>query len=126
MGNIDQAAESNFECISAITLMIADMAVSVAFYKALGMTVRYGGENASFTSLHAGSAYVNLASSSEVKKTSFWGRVIFYVNDVDALHKKILAAGYPTETQPADSSWGERFFHIRDPDNHQLSMARLL
>lgn len=126
MASIDRTADSSIECISAITLTVTNMACSVDFYKALGMAVRYGGESAKFTSLHAGTACVNLSQSDKAKKADFWGRIIFYVDDVDALYNKVLAAGYKIETQPADASWGERFFHICDPDNHQLSFARLL
>ena len=118
------------EMISAITLVTSDMVAAVAFYSALGMPVRYGGAHGSFTSLHAGSGYVNLASTAEAArapdKKPFWGRVIFYVDDVDALHAKITDAGYPSQTWPADASWGERYFHILDPDGNELSFARLL
>ena len=27
---------------------------------------------------------------------------------------------------PADAPWGERYFHVLDPDGHELSFARLL
>jgi uncharacterized glyoxalase superfamily protein PhnB len=29
-------------------------------------------------------------------------------------------------TEPADAPWGERYFHVRDPDGHELSFARPL
>jgi hypothetical protein len=28
------------------------------------------------------------------------------------------------ENEPKDALWGERFFHIRDPDGYQLSLAK--
>jgi uncharacterized glyoxalase superfamily protein PhnB len=37
----------------------------------------------------------------------------------------ILAGCQPT-TAPRDAEWGERFFHLMDPDGHELSFARLL
>jgi uncharacterized glyoxalase superfamily protein PhnB len=27
---------------------------------------------------------------------------------------------------PADAIWGERYFHITDPDGHEISFAMLL
>ncbi len=27
---------------------------------------------------------------------------------------------------PTDAPWGERFFHVTDPDGHELSFAELL
>ena len=53
-------------------------------------------------------------------------RVIFYHSDVDALHASVVAAGYPPKTAPRDADWGERFFHLTDPDGHELSFARPL
>jgi uncharacterized glyoxalase superfamily protein PhnB len=52
--------------------------------------------------------------------------VIFYVSDVDALHRRALAAGYQPTTSPHDAEWGERYFHVNDPDGHELSFARPL
>ncbi|MGH9996937.1 MAG: VOC family protein [Nitrososphaeraceae archaeon] len=30
------------------------------------------------------------------------------------------------ENEPTDASWGERYFHIRDPDGYLLSFAQLI
>ena len=54
------------------------------------------------------------------------GRVIFYESDVDGLYARLLAAGYRADTTPRDADWGERFFHLTDPDGHELSFARPL
>ena len=35
-----------------------------------------------------------------------------------------VAAGLEPDTAPWDASWGERFFHMTDPDGHELSFAR--
>jgi catechol 2,3-dioxygenase-like lactoylglutathione lyase family enzyme len=113
------------ECISAVTLVTRDMGRSVAFYRALGFAIRYGGETAPFTSFVLRSGYLNLASR-PVSAPRGWGRVIFYVSDVDALHRRALAAGLEPATEPRDAEWGERFFHILDPDGHELSFAKPL
>jgi catechol 2,3-dioxygenase-like lactoylglutathione lyase family enzyme len=114
------------EGISAVSLVTRDMARAVRFYRALGFTVRYGGEQASFSSLHAGSGYLNLIARPVDQERSWWGRVIFYVSDVDAFHALAVAAGLKPDTAPADAPWGERFFHLTDPDGHELSFARPL
>jgi uncharacterized glyoxalase superfamily protein PhnB len=49
--------------------------------------------------------------------------VIFYHSDVDELYARLVATGYPIEAAPRDAEWGERFFHISDPDGHELSFA---
>ena len=60
------------------------------------------------------------------RRWSGWGRLIFYHTDVDALHTSLVAAGVRPDSAPPDAPWGERFFHITDPDGHELSFAWLL
>ena len=52
-------AEMHIESINAVTLAV-HVGRSVCFYTTLGFSARYGGEHATFTSLHAGSCYLNL------------------------------------------------------------------
>ena len=75
---------------------------------------------------HAGSGYLNLIAQPADRRRSWWGRVIFHVSDVDAFHARAVAAGLRPDTAPADAPWGERFFHLTDPDGHELSFARPL
>lgn len=114
------------ECVSAITLATHDMARSVAFYEALGFEPKHGGGDAPFTSLRAGSGYLNLVAARPEDHWTWWGRVIFYVDDVDAQHARAVEAGLSPDFAPRDASWGERYFHIVDPDGHELSFARPL
>ncbi len=114
------------ESISAITLATHDMARAVTFYEALGFVLKSGGPTAAFTSFHAGVGYLNLTRASQEKQWSWWGRIIFHVADVDALHARALAAGLAPAFAPRDAAWGERYFHILDPDGHELSFARPL
>ncbi len=113
------------ETISAITLAVTDMARSFAFYESLGFRLRYGGPDAGFTSFELDDRYVNLQPAG-TPPTPGWGRVIFHVEDVDAIHARAIELGYEPEMSPRDASFGERFFHLRDPDGHELSFARLL
>ncbi len=114
------------ECISAITLATHDMGRAVRFYRALGFEMIYGGEGASFTSLHAGTGYLNLLLQPADRTWSWWGRVIFYTSDVDALYDRAVEEGLRPDTEPRDAPWGERFFHITDPDGHEISFAKRL
>ncbi|HXC89453.1 MAG TPA: VOC family protein [Stellaceae bacterium] len=109
--------------ISAVTLATHDMGRAVRFYRAVGLEMLYGGEAASFTSFRAGAGYLNLIAEPPERCWSWWGRVIFYDSNVDALHARLLAAGHAPDTAPRDAAWGERFFHITDPDGHELSFA---
>jgi catechol 2,3-dioxygenase-like lactoylglutathione lyase family enzyme len=112
--------------INAITLATHDMARAVGFYRALGFRLRYGGEGAAFTSFSVGSGYVNLTAQPASRRWSWWGRVIFHVGDVDRLYAELVAMGLRPDGPPRDAEWGERYFHITDPDGHELSFARPL
>ena len=114
------------EQISAVTLATANMARAFEFYTSLGFTLRYGGRDASFTSFVIGGGYLNLELVPGYKASALWGRVIFYVSDVDALYDRALALGLTPSTAPRDADWGERYFHITDPGGHELSFARPL
>jgi catechol-2,3-dioxygenase len=85
------------EGISAITLGTHDMQRAVQFYRSLGFDITYGGEVSSFTSFRAGTGYLNLIAQPDQRRWSWW-----------------------------DAEWGERYFHLTDPDGHELSFARPL
>lgn len=114
------------EGISAVTLATHDMARAVQFYRSLGFVLRYGGESAPFTSFSAGQSYLNLIAQPAERQWSWWGRVIFYVTDVDTLYQRVIGLGVRPETTPCDAPWGERFFHLADPDGHEISFAKPL
>ena len=109
--------------ISAVTLATHDMARAVSFYRMLGFEVVHGGDDATFTSFRAGGNYINLIAQPPARRWSWWGRVIFYDSDVDDLYARVIAAGLKPEAPPRDAEWGERFFHLIDPDGHELSFA---
>lgn len=113
------------ESINAVTLVTTDMAQSVAFYEALGFRLVSGGAGSAFSTFRAGDGYVNLQSATRASR-EVWGRVVFWVDDVDVMYHRALESGFAAATSPADATWGERYFHIRDPDGHELSFARPL
>jgi len=120
-------AEDPVESISAVTLLTVDMGAAVAFYLALGFRLRYGGPAAPFTSFRVGNGYLNLQlDAARSPRRAVWGRVVLWVDDVDAMYRRALVAGFDPETSPTDAPWGERYFHLRDPDGHELSFARPL
>lgn len=116
--------ESSSE-INAITLLCTDMQRSVEFYERLGLVVAYGGRSDTFTSLRHGGNFVNLTVM-EGPPAGFWGRVILHVPDPDLVYREALEAGYRPLMAPSDAPWGERYFHIRDPDGHEISFSRRL
>lgn len=108
--------------LSAVTLATRDMGRAVAFYRALGFELSYGGPEAAFSSFAVGSGHLNLILDRE-RAWSWWGRVIFHIEDVDALYRRARELGLSPEAPPRDAPWGERYFHLVDPDGHELSFA---
>jgi catechol 2,3-dioxygenase-like lactoylglutathione lyase family enzyme len=119
-------AAPQIESISAVTLATRDMERAVKFYSALGFAIRYGGTSAAFTSFHAAGSYLNLISVPADQRWAWWGRIVFHVSSVDDMYQHAVSQGLQPEFAPRDAEWGERYFHIVDPDGHELSFARRL
>mgnify|MGYP001196481569 FL=1 len=116
--------------ISAVTLLIPDMKKSVDFYSKIpNFKIVYGGTDSQFTSFmieDTAKSYLNLKLN-ETHSPDF-GRIIFHVDDVDELfaymeNDETISVLGKLETKPEDAPWGERFFHMLDPDGYRLSFA---
>jgi catechol 2,3-dioxygenase-like lactoylglutathione lyase family enzyme len=114
----------NVERISAITIKVNDMAKSVHFYnKLLGLKIFYGGEKAYFSSLQTPGAKDPILNLAQGQVTRDWGRIIFHVEDVDKFWTYLKEKEFNPD-RPRDATWGERYFHLQDPDGHELSLAQ--
>ena len=112
------------QSISAVTLAVRDMAVAVEFYQGkVGLEMLYGGGDTGFTSFRVGGGYLNLILEADYSP-GWWGRLILYVDDVDAMYLRLVDAGLQPDVAPQDAPWRERYFHISDPDGHELSFAK--
>ena len=118
--------------ISAITLRISDMKKSVDFYSKIpNFKIVYGGSDSQFTSFlidDASKSYLNLRISEVSAEATHWSRIIFYVDDVDELfdymeNNETISKLGNLESKPVNAAWGERFFHVLDPDDYKLSFA---
>ena len=116
--------------ISAVTLLVSDMSKSVEFYSKIpNFKMVFGGHDKEFTSFlieDKTKSYLNLKLN-ETRSTDF-GRIIFYVDNVDELlaymqDDQTISGLGKLESKPLDASWGERFFHVLDPDGYKLSFA---
>ena len=115
--------------INAITLHCSDMTRSFGFYRKLGFDVAYGGADSPFTSLRLGANFVNLQlndASPPDGGWGGWGRVVFHVERPDETYQRCLDNEIVPVMEPSNAPWGERYFHVRDPDGHELSFARPL
>jgi catechol 2,3-dioxygenase-like lactoylglutathione lyase family enzyme len=142
--------------ISAITLRVKDMEKSCTLYSKIpGFSLTYGGKPSDrFTTFEIGkgskaTTYLNLEliekeeekdSSDFYKKSNLgrkmkgredFGRIIFHSENVDKLFSYMKKDEYISksivfENEPTNAPWGERFFHIREPNGYQLSFAQPL
>jgi len=114
------------EKISAITLTVRDMGASVRFYKdILDLQMLYGGEQVYFSSFCTQDEQHTILNLEHGKAVTDWGRIIFHVSDVDKFWSYLTEKGFNPE-RPRDAPWGERYFHMLDPDGRELSFSRPL
>ncbi|HEY9386084.1 MAG TPA: VOC family protein [Nitrososphaeraceae archaeon] len=128
--------------ISAVTLIIKNMKRSCNFYSHIpGFKLVYGGSSYdSFSTYEIDKKfnttikmYLNLELSknnhySHNRLIRHFGRIIFHTKDVDKLYfflknKNKASKDIIFENEPIDAPWGERYFHLREPDGYQLSFA---
>jgi catechol 2,3-dioxygenase-like lactoylglutathione lyase family enzyme len=135
--------------ISAVTLIIDNMERSCRFYSQIpGFKLVYGGSSDDrFTTFEIGEENVtkmclNLELSitnnnrehhhttyDDRKQRQYFGRIIFHTENVDRLYSYFKNNDYISnlisfENEPTNAAWGERYFHIREPDGYQLSFAQ--
>jgi catechol 2,3-dioxygenase-like lactoylglutathione lyase family enzyme len=114
------------ERISAITLLVSDMARSVNFYSdILGLEIIYGGKQEFFSSLRSRGTTDVILNLERGTPAAAWGRIIFYVKDVDGFWAFLKSKNF-NPPQPRDAEWGERYFQLHDPDGYELSFAQPL
>ena len=127
--------------ISAVTLLIKDMETSCNFYSKIpGFKLTFGGYPHDFfttyeigqnTSVYLNLELIKLKDHSKYEHSKNLVKIILHVNDVDKLYHyfkndQIISNLISFENEPTDASWGERYFHIRDPDGYLLSFAQLI
>ncbi|PLZ03495.1 glyoxalase [Burkholderia sp. WAC0059] len=66
-----------------------------------------------------GSAALTPKSAGAVAPQSFY----LYVDDVDAVYARALAAGAKPLSEPQDQFWGDRFAQIEDLDGYRWALA---
>lgn len=112
-------------------LKVTDMERAVQFYgSTLGFVTDFRYDASS-----DGPTYVGMSlDGHQIHLSTFAGDGVLgaiaycYVDDVDALFQKFLAAGLktpgnpdsPVEDGPVDQTWGMRELYVRDPDGNTL------
>ena len=106
------------------------MGKSLAFYRLLGLDIPEGLNDEMNVEITTPNGYT-LSWSVEAMMIQVGGakwqnlsaqgrvRVAFQCDsphEVDATYARLTAAGHPSEAEPWDAFWGQRFAQMRDPD----------
>ncbi|MEV6278555.1 VOC family protein [Nocardia sp. NPDC051832] len=110
------------------SIVVSDMAASVAFYRRLGLAFPAGAE----TESHAEATIpggIRIALDTEAVIKSFYpewqgaagGRIGMAFRcataaEVDSVFAELVEAGYEGELKPFDAAWGQRYAVVKDPD----------
>ncbi|MGV9314230.1 VOC family protein [Streptomyces sp. NPDC003691] len=119
----------------AISLVVSDMAASLAFYRLLGVDVPAAAPDAPHVEAVLPSGLRVLWDTEEVIRSydPSWTRpsggerigLAFRCESpasVDKLHDALVAAGHPSHLAPWDAVWGQRYAVVLDPDGMGVSL----
>lgn len=119
-------------------LMARDVSESLGFYRALGFSLafqdqptepRYAGVVRDGIELH-----IQWADSTQWAYPTDRPAYRFPVTDVDAIYREFLVNGCVTAatsqggpwSSPAETPWGTREFHLRDPGQNSLQFYQVM
>jgi predicted enzyme related to lactoylglutathione lyase len=121
--------------ITAIILEVSDLERSAAFYRdAIGLDLHVGADNEAgddrwISGDHVAvswsdGAYLHFALyQAKTPQPSTMTQVGFMTDDLDAAHKRAVAAGAEVVHEPRPEPWG-RTARYRDPDGNILSLTQ--
>ena len=111
-----------------VGIVVADMAASVAFYRAIGLDVPVGSETEPHVNIPFGPLVLALDTEDTIRSftpdftpPSGAGRTALAFDcgapsDVDAAFAQLTGAGYRGHLAPFDAFWGQRYATVLDPD----------
>lgn len=111
-----------------VGIVVADMAASVAFYRAIGLDVPEGAETEPHVNIPFGPLVLALDTEETIRSfdpdftpPTGDGRVAIAFDcgtpgDVDAVFADLTGAGYRGHRIPFDAFWGQRYATVLDPD----------
>lgn len=118
-----------------VGIVVQDMRASLDFYRLLGLRFPDGAEHEDHVEVQLDGGLRLAWDSAEVIR-SFdpeWqpptgGPAIGLAflcgspAEVDAVYAEIVAAGYPSQRQPWEAFWGQRYAQVRDPDHNVIDL----
>jgi catechol 2,3-dioxygenase-like lactoylglutathione lyase family enzyme len=110
--------------LNQVTVPCADLAVCVAFYRALGLRqiVSSPPDYARFECPVGGSTF-SLHRTSEIPRDG--GVVVYFeLEDLDTTVRELKSAGFHFESDPQDQPWLWREAYLRDPAGNHICLFR--
>ncbi|MFJ2739850.1 VOC family protein [Streptomyces sp. NPDC087440] len=119
----------------SISLVTADLAASLAFYRRLGVPVPDGAESLPHVEAHLPGGLRLLWDTEDVMRSidPDWKKpeggdrtgLAFRCDDaadVDATYDDLISAGYTGSMKPWNAEWGQRYAVVLDPDGLGVSV----
>jgi catechol 2,3-dioxygenase-like lactoylglutathione lyase family enzyme len=108
--------------LTGLTLHVEDVERSRDFYMRIPGAVLVQHRPGDFALLQLGEGRLGLLSARylEAGAPGFHVEVSSSLAGVDALYDQVRANGIEPHSPPTDRSWGERTFHVSDPDGNLI------
>ncbi|MDX6234855.1 MAG: hypothetical protein QOH68_3983 [Nocardioidaceae bacterium] len=122
--------------LNLVSLIVADMEATVAFYRTLGITV--ADTDPAWAHLHRtatmpGEMHLDFDSVDFVSTwdkgwtgpgagSAFIGFAVATRPEVDEIYGRMVSAGYPSQQDPFDAFWGARYAVVTDPDGNPVGI----
>lgn len=121
--------------LDAISIVTADLAASLAFYRRLGLDIPAGAESAPHVEVTLPGGQRLLWDTEDVVRSydPEWSGpkggerlgLAFLCDDpaeVDAVYAELTGAGHRGHLKPWDADWGQRYAVVLDPDGCAVSL----
>lgn len=119
------------ESVDYVILYVADLEVSVAFYRDLiGLPFKF--QDSGYAEFATRGSKLGLYERSRlpelIGRTATEGgpagEILFLVEDVDAQAERLRRAGVEIIAGPVDRTWGHRTLHVLDPEGFVIELAQ--
>lgn len=113
--------------MSEHVLAVPDLARATAWWRdAAGFDVTL--EIPGWVFLRLGEARLRIGECPDAQAVSTLGDhqyfAVFHVDDVDALHDRLIGAGASIRKPPTDEDWGLREMAVATPDGHRFMVVQ--
>ncbi len=120
--------------LDMIGIVVRDMGAALRFYRTLGLDIPPGQEREPYVQVITPNGYriswnalemIKQIDPAWVEPVGHRMELAFKCDspaEVDAVHGKLVDAGYHSHKQPWDAFWGQRYAIVDDPDGNHVSI----